>query len=200
LYFTSAENDSNPKLKSSGLQDPEITLKGTSGMDWGRLRYGANLGLGFEKMKTPGANRDGNAASGGFSLTPYIGADMNVGGGIIGGRLAYEYKMERTVDAGLTSDVKLKGGDELGVNVFYEHFFADMLLGGSVNYVSAAATKEKDTDTEIEESNSITGVSIYSRMPMGGWALIPRFDYNFSRSHYDKYDDMTFSVAARFGF
>ncbi len=200
LYYSSLENNEDPKLKSNGLQDPEITLKGTSGMSWGRLRYGAMLGLGFEKRKEAGATRDGNVASGGYALMPYVGADMDAAGGILGGRLSYEYKMERTIDTGAAQDTKVKDGHELGLSAFYEYFFADMLLGGSINYISEAAIKDSDSGAEIEESGSKTGVSIYSRMPMGTWDLIPRFDYDFSRSHYSKWNDMTFSVAARFGF
>lgn len=200
LYYASLENNTDPKLKANGLQDPEITLKGTSGMSWGRLRYGAVLGLGFEKSKEPTATSDGNVASGGYTLMPYVGADMDAAGGILGGRLSYEYKMERTIDNGSGTDEKRKDGHELGVSAFYEYFFADMLLGGSVNYVSEAAVKDSDSGAETEEAGSKTGVSIYSRMPMGTWDLIPRFDYDFSRSHYSKWNDMTFSVAARFGF
>lgn len=199
VYFGALETDGNPKLKSSGLQDPEVTLKGTSAMGWGRLRYGAALGLGFEKLKLPSATQDGNLASGGYSLMPYIGADMDAGGGILGGRLSYEYKMERTVQPSSLPDVKVKDGHELGLSAFYEYFFADMLLGGSVNYISEAESKDSDGN-KLDASNSRTGISIYSRMPMGSWALIPRLDYDFSREHFSKYDDITFSVAARFGF
>lgn len=200
LYFSSLETDGTPKVKYSGLQDPEIILKGTSDMSGGHLRYGAILGLGFEKNKLATATQDGNMASGGYTLAPYIGVDMNAGGGIIGARALYEYRMERTIDNGTGTDAKVKDGHELGLNVFYEHFFADMLIGGSVNYLSAGDVKDSDTGATVEESHNTTGVSIYSRIPMDSWALIPRLDYDFSRNHYSKYDDITLSVAARFGF
>lgn len=197
LYYASLETDQTPKTKTSGLQNPEVTLKGMSPMEGGHLHYGATFSLGLEKLKVE-TNGDTNASTGGHALMPYIGADMNVGGGIVGGRLSYEYKMERTIDF-MGTEGKQKEGHELGLNAFYEHFFADMLIGGSVNYVSHGATKN-DAGAEVEESGSMTGISLYSRMPMGTWALIPRLDYDFSKSHYSKYDDMNLSVAARFGF
>lgn len=198
LDYENLEKDSNPKTKESGLADPTLALKGTSAMSWGRLRYGGLLGMSLEKAKVE-TNGDVNTASGGWSLAPYIGADMDAGGGILGGRAMYVYRMDRTVDSGGT-DVKYKGGDTLGLSVFYEHFFADMLLGGAVNYRSIAETKNKDTDVVGEESHNLTGIAIYSRMPMGSWALIPALNYDFTHSEMDKWDDITLSVAARFGF
>ncbi|KYG64014.1 hypothetical protein AZI86_14500 [Bdellovibrio bacteriovorus] len=200
LYYGSLETDGTPKTKTNGLQDPEITLKGTSPMAWGNLRYGAMLGLGFEKRKYASATSDGNLASGGYSLAPYIGADMNLGGGIVGARALYEYRMERTIDDGSGTDLKVKDGHELGLSAFYEYFFADMLIGGSINYLSADKVKNSDTGAQEEDSHTTTGISLYTRIPMETWALIPRLDYDFSRSHYSKYDDITLSVAARFGF
>lgn len=198
LSFNSLENDASPKIKESGLEDPEVTLKGTSGMDWGRLRYGASLGLGLEKRKVK-SNGDENAASGGFSLTPYIGADANVGPGILGGRLSYRYNMERTIEVPVGSDEKRKEGNVLGLSAFYEYFVTDVVLGGAINYKSLAATKDGD-DNEVGKSYDITGISLYSRIPMGTWDLVPKIDYDFSAKDFDKYQDLNFFVTARFGF
>lgn len=200
LSYLSLEWDGTPKLKNSGLVDPQVSLHGRSAMGWGYLRYGADLGLGFEKQKTASSSQDGNVASGGFSLNPYIGADIaTTTDGIIGGRINYNYLMERTVDSGSGSDGKRKEGNELGLSVFYEQFFADMLIGGSYKYTSYAATKDEN-DAEYEKSGSMSAIALYSNIPMGGWELIPQFDYSLSKADYDKYNVMTFSVAARMNF
>lgn len=198
LNFASLETDTNPKVKQSGLQDPTVKLKATSAMGTWNLRYGAELGLGLEKSKIE-ASGNTNAASGGFSLTPYVGADANVGPGNLGGRLMYAYKMDRKEEDNGVEDT-IKDGNEIGLSAFYEYMITDMLLGGSLNYRDIAESKNNSGVAEVK--HSIMGVSLYSRIPMGTWALLPRLDYDFSSTGdlYEKYNDINLSVAARFTF
>lgn len=182
-------------FKTAGLMNPELLFKGTSGMQWGNLRYGLLAEFAIENNKIATGADDGNMSTGGHALKPYVGADMAMGAGILGGRLSYEYKLERTIDtAGV--ETKEKDGHELGISVFYEHFMADVLLGAAFSQISEAAVNDEDGN-EIEESGSMSQLSLYSRIPMETWSLIPRLDYDFSRSHFDKYNVMLFSVAAR---
>lgn len=199
LLYSSYETDTSPKVKASGLENPTVTLKGTSDMGSSRLRFGLEVGMGLEKAKIKSGGTEFTAATGGWSLMPYIGMDMDAAGGIIGGRLSYDYLMERTIEVEGSSDIKRKEGHELGLSAFYETAVTDVLLGGAINYVNHAALKDGD-DNEVSESHSIWGVSLYSRVPFGTWALIPRLDYDFSATHYDKYNFINLSVAARFGF
>lgn len=184
------------KEKSSGLLNPEFAFKGTSGMEWGHLRYGVIAELSLEKRKVTSATDDGNLATGGHALKPYVGADTAVGAGLLGARLSYEYKFDRTLDTGGVES-KHKDGHEMGLSVFYEYMMTDVLLGASYNHISEGAVNDEDGN-ELEDSGTMTGISLYSRIPMEGWALIPRLDYDMSNSHFDKFNVMLFTVAARF--
>lgn len=202
LAYSSLETNLTPATKISGLQDPTITLKGTEKMGFGNLRFGATLGLGgIGKSKTE-ANGDTNALSGGFYLTPYIGADIAAGPGLLGARLSYAYKLDRTLDSNGTED-KRKGGNETGLSAFYEYMLSDMVLGGAVNYTMATEVKDKN-DAKVDAAANTTGASLYARIPaIDKLAIIPRLDYVFSNSDtdtYDKYNDMTVSVGARYEF
>ncbi len=69
-----------------------------------------------------------------------------------------------------------------------------------ISFVNWAIWTSVASTVETEKSMNITGISLYSRIPMGTWALIPRVDYDFSNSEMDKWDDLTLSVAGRFTF
>ncbi|ASD64788.1 outer membrane beta-barrel protein [Bdellovibrio bacteriovorus] len=197
LAFTSIEDDSTPKNKTTGLQDPTVTLKGNSAMGASTLRYGLGIGLALQKATTDGD--ESSAASGGFSFNPYVGMDTEAAGGVIGGRLNYTYKMERTTDVEGFGDVKTKGGNVMGLSAFYETKVTDITFGGALNYVSTAETENENGGTAIDSYNTL-GLSAYSVMPMGTFALIPRLDYDFSNSEADKYNVILVSVAGRFNF
>lgn len=199
LLFTSAEKDSAPKTKVSGLEDPHVVLKGTSNMGSSNLRYGLDVGLSIEKAKIK-TNGDMTPATGGFSFTPYVGMDTEAVGGVVGGRLSYAILLERTTEIeALSTDAKTKDGNTLGLSAFYETKVTDVVLGGALNYYNHAATKDTDGDELIKAYNTL-GVSLYSTIPFGTWALLPRLDYDFSHSEADKYNIIHLSVAARFNF
>ncbi|WP_374080253.1 hypothetical protein [Bdellovibrio bacteriovorus] len=199
LLFSSYENDKTPKTKVSGLEDPHVVLKGTSNMGSSNLRYGLDVGLSIEKAKVK-TNGDMTSATGGFSFTPYIGMDTEAAGGVVGGRLNYAILLERTTEIeAFGTDAKTKDGNTLGLSAFYETKVTDVVLGGALNYFNHAATKDSDGD-ELTKAHNILGVSFYSAIPFGTWALLPRLDYDFSHSEADKYDVIQLSVAARFNF
>jgi hypothetical protein len=202
VSFVSLETDATPKFKTNGLADPMLFVHGTSGMDFGRLRYGANLGLGFSKQKIETDRQD--AMTGGFSLTPYIGLDLDAGPGILGGRVSYRFNMERTLEGATGAESKVKDGNMLGLAAFYEYMLSDMLLGVDVNYrmVGEATTTTAGVNT-TSKTYSPLGADLYARIPLDEMiTIIPSFGYDFSASGdvYDKYNDMTFQIAARFGF
>lgn len=204
VSYTSEELDAGgtTKPKVSGLQDPVVYLKGTTPMDMFRLRYGATLGLGFSKSKVE-SNGDMNVASGGFGLTPYIGADMDLGPGILGARLSYAFNFERTNDSAGTEE-KLSGGDVLSVAAFYEYMLSDMILGGDFEFrsVGEQTTKVNGVETAKTKSFSPLGIDLYARIPVAGFDLIPALSYDFSAGgdRFDKYNDMALTVAGRWLF
>lgn len=200
LIYSSVEDDGSPKSKSSGLADPEVALKGTSSMGSSNLRFGLAVGLGLEKSKIED-NGDSNAASGGFSFRPYLGVDTAIGEGSVGARLSYELKAERTMEVSGGTDVKTKDGNELGLSAFYEMAVTDVVFGGALNYTSVEkANRSSGTLTGEVASFNTTSLSLYSRMPFGSWALIPRLDYVFAHSELSKADAVLLSAAARIGF
>ncbi|XGC81066.1 hypothetical protein ACES2L_01055 [Bdellovibrio bacteriovorus] len=196
-YMTTNTEFGPTESKMSGLMNPELLFKGTSAMGWGNLHFGVLAEFAFENRKVATTTDDGNFSTGGHAIKPYVGAAMGIGtGGILGARLSYEYKFERTVEDAAGAETKEKDGHELGISVFYEHMMADVLLGAAFNQFSEDAIKDDDGN-ELHDSGSLSQISLYSRIPMETWAMIPRLDYTFSRSHYDKYNEMLFSVAAR---
>lgn len=197
LAYTSIESDSSPKNKTSGLQDPTVTLKGRSDMGASTLRYGLGVGLALQKAEQDGT--DSSAASGGFSFSPYVGMDTEAGGGVLGGRLTYTINGERTTDVTGVGDVKTKGGNALGLSAFYETKVTDITFGGSLNYQNIAETENENGTTSMEAYNTL-GISAYSVMPMGTFALIPRLDYDFSHSEMDTFNVIQISLAGRFNF
>ncbi|MFV8256334.1 outer membrane beta-barrel protein [Bdellovibrio bacteriovorus] len=197
LAFTSIESDSSPKSKINGLQDPTVTLKGNSAMGASTLRYGLGVGLALQKAKIDG--NEASAASGGFSFNPYVGMDTEAAGGVIGGRLNYTINMERTIEIEGAGDAKVKGGNAMGLSAFYETKVTDITFGGALNYVSFAESENENGSTATDSYNKL-GLSAYSVMPMGTFALIPRLDYDFSNSEADKYNVIVLSVAGRFNF
>lgn len=205
LSYSTLETDGTPKSKFNGLEDPTLFVKGTSAMDFGRLRYGANLGLGFQKSKNATASQDGNVATGGFSLAPYVGLDADVGPGVLGGRLSYTFRFERTTEVAGSGDTKSTGGNELGLSAFYEYMLSDMLLGGALNYRMVTDTEDESGGVKTKNNDDYApfGLSLYTRIPVTEAAVvIPRLDYDFSAGgeKYDKYNDLALSIAARFAF
>ncbi|UOF00202.1 hypothetical protein [Bdellovibrio reynosensis] len=195
-YATAEYETGAVKTKNTGIMNPELLFKGTSAMGWGSLHYGVLAEFAIENAKAASASDDGNLSTGGHALMPYVGAAMGVGTGILGGRLSYEYKLDRTLEDAAGNEVTIKDGHELGLAVFYEQMMADVLLGAAITQFSEAAINDEDGN-ELEESGSMTRLSLYSRIPMETWSLIPRFDYDLSKSHHDKYNVMLFTVAAR---
>ena len=112
----------------SGLVNPNVFLKGTSVLEFGRLRYGASVGLGFMKREF---KRDGDKGTvapgsglfspGGLSVTPYIGTDIDLGPGILGARLSFllpfKHTWEFKGDDNREADVE--GGETVAATVFY---------------------------------------------------------------------------------
>jgi hypothetical protein len=196
LSYTAMKNK-DADIKVNGLEDLQLSVKGVSPMGGMRLRYGALLGIPLQKAEiksdsiTPGVN-DGDLgrSTGGVALTPYVGADMDAGPGILGARLSYELKFKhQQKDPAFTGDVDVENGNVLGLAAFYEHY----------------SMVAKDKIGGVEQTNSdknIFGLDLYTRIPlMANASIIPMLAYDFSGgSHYDKYSDLNISVAARFGF
>lgn len=200
LSYSNKETDTNPKFKASGLEDPFIFLKGTSVLDFGRLRYGATLGLGFENAKD---TQDGSVASGGYSLTPYIGADMDLGPGLLGARLSYAFLFERTVEEAAGGESKRTGGSTLSLAAFYEYMLADMVLGGALEFRSVEEVTNKFNGAETKTPGfSPFGIDLYARIPVAGFDLIPSLKYDFTAGgdRFDKYNDVIINVAGRVQF
>lgn len=205
LSFSSLEEDpggGNATRKVSGLQDPRLFVKGTHVLDFGRFRYGANLGLGFQNEKIEN-NLDRSVSSGGFSISPYLGLDIDAGPGILGARAFYSLGLgDRTVEIGATEG-KASGGNDMNLAVFYEYFLSDMLLAADLHYnMSSEETVRRTGLADIRQNAAnTTGLGLYGRIPMGeAAAIIPRLNYDFANSDQDKWSDMTLSLAARFVF
>jgi hypothetical protein len=196
-------------VKVNGIEDLQLSIKGMSPMGGMRLRYGALLGIPLQKAEiksdnaSPGAfNGQLTRSTGGVALTPYVGADMDAGPGILGARLSYELKFKHQEKNPLfTGDVDVENGNALGLAAFYEYMMSDMLFGADLHYTSMMKTKLAGAEVANSDAN-VLGLDLYTRIPlMANASIIPMLAYDFSGgSHYDKYSDLNISVAARFGF
>ncbi|MES2855250.1 MAG: hypothetical protein V4692_05280, partial [Bdellovibrionota bacterium] len=132
-----------------GLADPFIFFSGIAVRGPVRLRYGADASVPIEKSKTTG--NDSNAATGAFSLTPRLGAEMTVNDShTCGSEVGYRLKGERTVDNSGTSST-YKGGNSLYLNLIHEYKPNDIVYG-----VSATQTwyeESKRVSAGIESPN-----------------------------------------------
>ena len=200
LAYQSTETEfGTSKTKVNGLKDIVVFLEGTNNMGMGNLKFGADFSLGLAKPKFETDRQD--ATTGGMALAPYVGWDMTAGPGWLGAKLQYTWKGERTEDHSGT-DEKFKGGDILGVSAFYEMLVADITLGGALEFNSIGEVKQTAPGAETQESKSqtSTGIDLYSKIPFGGWDLLPGINYTFSNSELDKTSVMLLNVAARFAF
>lgn len=196
--------------KISGLEDPAINIKLRNQIGAGTLRYGLQANIGIEKSKV---DKDGNtnAASGGSSVTPFVGYELPLGPGFIGARASYElYKGDRkTKFDGESDETKTTGGQLVEVSAFYEANVGIMTYGGALVFDSKAESKSADgSEAATGNKDAYTQYTVHFYTPAHltpTITILPTLDlggisYTSSDSVADSAGLVLISVAGRFTF
>lgn len=149
-------------MKSTGFGDLDFYAQNSTPMDGFTLHYGTHLGFSPEKSKKATTTADGNSYSGGFSLTPYIGAEKAFGQYLVGGKFEYAYHGDRTQsdNGNPATDSKIKGGNALALTGYFEYDVTSQFgVVAALGYSMTGATDTTDAAnaTETEEAyNTMT--------------------------------------------
>jgi hypothetical protein len=176
---------------ANGLDDFQLNLKGTSHMTGFRLRYGLSNRIGLfaaSYSTTGGGANEFNNSSGRFTFTPYLGADISVGPGLLGAKVSYDLIKQDVALHGPNgiNDV-YSGGQDFIVSVFYEWSIEPTLLGVALSYLNEGNSK---FDGTAQDNWIMYGANIYARFGwIDGWAIVPNvaYDWNGSKSNVDYY-------------
>lgn len=179
-FGTEESDTSGSKEKSTGLND----LTGEFLMKSGSLYYGANATVALAKKKEATTTVDGNRSSGGYSLTPFVGYMGAMG---FGGKLSYQYLMDRTVET-TTTDKTVTGGSVLSLEGFWEMNYGSGIFGAKIAYAQSAEATTKQTGTTDSKFPSFSmydvGAYVAHDITTNGTLLasfdyvnVPEFDY-----------------------
>lgn len=155
-----------------GLIDPTLSANLRVPVGMGALRAGLNFSFSLEDSKEE-ADGDDNFATGGSTLTPYVGYEMSVGSNVFGARVAYDaVKGDRThkdeSDTAPTSTDKISGGEDLSLAGFYEYHFPRIFtVAGALEFIDSDETKTSTNGgakTEDNNSSKILRFRIYAPM------------------------------------
>jgi len=195
----------------SGLMDPVAFFHGRSDAGGGSVRYGADLGFSLGKAKRE-SNGNSNNASGGISLAPFVGYEMNMGSATAGARLTYKlYTGDRSMTSETTTpatEAKISGPNVMTLGLFYEANMQPLTLGAALEVISTDKATIKITNvTPNTKTASATDLNIKIYAPYEitpTVTLLPVFDYTI-RTAYDKSasegrNGWDLGVGARFAF
>jgi hypothetical protein len=204
------------KGKVSGLDDVQLNFKGTTTMGFGHLRYGAfnRIGLSEAHYSSTGgkiANTNISSGTGGFTFTPYLGADMELGPGVFGARFSYDLvkhdNVYHTTDS--SGYTYFTGAQKADVTVFYEFNFGASLVGLAVDMATVSSSNNNGTR---QDGFSTLGVNLYGRYAATeSWSVVPSVKMD---SYMNKYavdsignghyisggNDLAYNVSVRYNY
>ncbi len=197
--------------KQTGLRDPNLYIRGRVPMAGGSLRFGAELGVSLSKSITE-ANGDTNSASGGMSLLPYVGYEVDAAPSVYGARLSFRLPLgDRTEeDKGQTppAESKTSDGRTAAISLFYEHDMAPAKLGVALQISSTEKVEWKDSSGAISARNAgftTAALKLYAPYEVNHQVtILPEFAYlkytAFDTTNIDSITQWTLGLAARFAF
>lgn len=148
-------------VKSSGLGDLDLFLNGRAPTASGSFRFGAHVFISPDSQKKVDTAGDLNAASGGETLTPFVGYEFTSDRMTYGARVKYDvYKTKakfREEDTSPIATGKMKDGNELKTSVFAEADLNPVTLGASFSVVN-----EKKAVLELDPNPSFSSTAEYS--------------------------------------
>lgn len=191
-----------------GLFDPELYFKGRAAIGPGVLQYGVVAEVGVEKGKTDSSG-DGNWATGGTTLSPFVAYQLPVGTGALGARVKYDlYKGDRkSTSSNPSVDSTTSDGNTLAIDAFYEIPVGIVTLGGALIYTSYPETKTasgNNASKPDKNAYSIFGVQFYAPVHLSGVTLLPNVAYQSyslsSDSGFSSINAVQLGIAARLTF
>ncbi|MCB0350081.1 MAG: hypothetical protein KDD38_02785 [Bdellovibrionales bacterium] len=187
LSYSSVKSDDGTNSSTdSGLENIDLLVKATMPAGPGALKYGATLSFSPGDY-TVDSSGDGNAYTGGHSLTPYVGYEMTADACTFGAKLSTEVGLtdEATDDENNTPNKsENSGGQQTVFSFFYEHKFSeDMKLGASLDWITTAddkVTPEGGTATTSENLTPNQRLSVYLPTKLGEGTLLPTLTYTMT--------------------
>ncbi len=164
-YETCAASGSCQNVKVSGFFDPNVDLKFRVPLEIGVLRYGGNIAYAVEKRRTE-ISGDYNNATGGSSMTPYIGYEMPLSGGRLGVKLSYDLYMGDSPREYGTSSFTVSGGKALILTPFYELASGAFTYGGALSYKNVAEHINTTNGQAASNNDAYTAIELQAYMPI----------------------------------
>jgi hypothetical protein len=164
----------------NGLQNIDLYVRGTLAAGVGSFKYGADLSI-SPGDRTISSNGNLNAATGGHSITPYVGYQMMAGPGTVGAKLSTQIDIgDRTTSQSGLPDQKFSGSDQTEFDVFYEQRLAQIwMFGAALNYDSYSDTKHDGGGT-LSNYSPFIGLKVYSVVNVGPGELLPMIQYQWT--------------------
>lgn len=171
------------KMSASGMTDPVIYEKTKMDIGGSTLTFGGDLDIspGNHTYDQTANSMKANEYSGGITLTPYVGWEMNVGPGIVGARLAYDliqtnqkWKDNTSANSANPHNLTIKGSNQLSFAAFWEMTFNPLIWGVDIGVLRTAGSKYSDDanaaagDTDAHDAQSNLFVETYAN-----WAITP---------------------------
>lgn len=163
--------------QSKGLTDLTLGLRQVRDINNAQLFYGADVSLSLAERETSyayrgGRSSDGNMFSGGHTLAPFVGLQMDRREFLVGGTAQLQYLFDRTetsrASTGERISIDRRGEHVAALAAFIERPMPKILFGAKA---SLAVATSSDTDarvgsTKLEfSSNSyqILGAGVYAK-------------------------------------
>lgn len=182
----------NAEFMSKGATDPQFLLKGRIAMALGTLYGGTTLTYPTQKHVIE-ASGNSNMASGGTSVTPYIGYEIARGDHTMGVRVAYQVWLgSRQIEdrsfglnsTTITVDEQVTGGNVLTASTFYEFAWQRLTMGLAALVEETAAktttydaTQSRDTSPDRDSPTGRIALQFYAPVELGlRFTLLPSIE------------------------
>lgn len=211
--YTTANCPTNTTCKdstSSGLYNPALYLKGMTPVGSAAFAYGLIADIGVEKYEVDAAGNT-NLATGGTTLTPYLGYVFGSGFTRGGARFQYDvYKGDRkatyaTTDTEPARDSTTSRGNTWALDAFFESKLESFMLGGNVAYLHTSESSffSNGKSGKSGDASHTWIFQVYAPVYSDGFMVLPNIAYEmqtFTDSSYfvSNVNSVQFGVAVRF--
>ena len=197
--------------RQSGMRDAMVTFNGRVPFGLSAFRFGLDLSQSFGEAVIE-KDGDSNLASGGTTLTPFVGFETTFGASLIGAKLGYDvYQSDRDYknESPPATKFKVKDGQRLNAALFYEYTFPKIVsVGAALEYLDRADSKTSGngTTSKNKDGASLTMLNVYVPLRFNPRVtLIPEISsglskYKTSNSSFKEHVVSQVAVNARFTF
>jgi len=217
LGHSNAKNQPTPSntfksRTSKGLNDPDFFLNGALPMGPGTFHFGTHFTYSISKSKID-VDGNSNAASGGWSLTPYAGYDFHAGPNIFGIHMSYDLAQgnRKVVDKYSTPGSEINstdsGGQALTANYFYEYQRQMVTFGAALEVVTQRTSDRETNGVSTDQHDPLTTAQLNLYAPLRftpNFTFIPTASYirfiAYDTAATDTVAGMAIQVAGRLSF